>query len=105
MIFHNDCTVSYSTSVAGLQLPCVFANTCYSLLVFLEKIATLVSMNPFQVCNELYFQKVVILRFKLSPHVELSVSHICIDKNKVFLNSVILFQTSMNLPCGPFSLK
>ena len=62
-------------------------------------------MNPFQVCNELYFQKVVILRFKLSPHVELSVSHICNDKNKVFLNSVILFQTSMNLPCGPFSLK
>ena len=61
--------------------------------------------EPFQVCNELYFQKVVIFMFKLSPHVELSVSHICIDKNKVFLNSVILFQTSMNLPCGSFSLK
>lgn len=59
IVFHNDCTVSYSTNVAGFQLPYIFTNTCYSLLVFLEKIATLVSMNHFRFVMNCIFRKLL----------------------------------------------
>ena len=85
IVFHNDYTISYSTSVAGFQLPYIFTNTCYFLFVFLQKIATLVSLNQFQVCNELYFQKVVIFMFKLSPRFELFLTSILKRKKQSFL--------------------